>query len=70
MTGPLQACCNGDAAINSDAAKTGTVNKYLFVLNSNSVTRNRLWVFWDIDDLKYIGWHQAVMLLLEKITRI
>lgn len=42
MTGPLQACYNGDAAINSDAAKTGTVNKYLFVLNSNSVTRNRL----------------------------
>lgn len=42
MTGPLQACYNGDAAINRDAAKTGTVNIHLFVLNSNSVTRNRL----------------------------
>lgn len=30
MTGLLQACYNGDAAINRDAAKTGTVNKYLF----------------------------------------
>lgn len=70
MTGPLQACYNGDAAINSDAAKTGTVIIYLFVLNSNSVTRNRLWAFWDINDFKYIGWHQAVMLLLEKNSRI